>query len=380
MRNIVITGADGFIGKNLAQVFRERAIPFVPITRATSLADCTDALRKADAVFHLAGVNRPSDPEEFAQGNRIFTEEICTALARAGRKPTLIFASSIQAAQDNPYGTSKLAAEQNLQAWADHGNGTAIIYRLPNVFGKWCRPHYNSVVATLCHQISRAEPITIHDAARVLELAYIDDVVALFASHLDRPSAPGLTRPVVTPVYRVSLGDLARKLTSFADSRTTLELPSMVDDFTRKLYATYLSYLPGPRFAYNLARRTDARGSLAEFIKQPHFGQVFISRTVPGVTRGHHYHHTKAEKFFVVEGEAIVRFRHLLTGETYAHRVNGSDFKVIDIPPGFAHSIENIGDHELVTLFWASEIFDPSRPDTHGSTVPAFISTDSSSA
>lgn len=380
MRNIVITGADGFIGKNLAQVFRERAISFSPITRDTSPADCAGALAKADVVFHLAGVNRPSDPAEFARGNWHFTDEICSALARTGRKPILIFASSIQAAQDNPYGRSKLQAEQSLQAWAGNGDGTAIVYRLPNVFGKWCRPHYNSVVATLCHQLSRAEPITIHDPARVLELAYIDDVVAHFSSHLDIPANPGLTQPSVTPAYRVSLGDLARKLSSFADSRATLELPSMADEFTRKLYATYLSYLPGPRFAYFLARRTDARGSLAEFIKQPHFGQVFISRTAPGVTRGHHYHHTKAEKFFVVEGEAIVRFQHLLTGETYAHRVNGSDFKVVDIPPGYAHSIENIGDRELVTLFWASEIFDPSRSDTHGSIVPAFAPNTPSSA
>ena len=241
-----------------------------------------------------------------------------------------------------------------------------MIFRLKNVFGKWCRPNYNSVTATFCHNIAHDLPISISDPARELDLVYIDDVIAAFIGCLDAPGKHGCARREVEPSYRTTLGELAEKIRSFRASRQTLVLPSFEDAFTRRLYATYLSYLEGEAFAYKLEQKADPRGCLAEFMKSAQFGQLFISRTKPGITRGNHYHHTKTEKFLVVEGDAVVRFRPILGGEVIEHSVSGREFKVVDIPPGYAHSIENIGAGELVTLFWASEIFDPTRPDTFG--------------
>jgi UDP-2-acetamido-2,6-beta-L-arabino-hexul-4-ose reductase len=241
---------------------------------------------------------------------------------------------------------------------------------LKNVFGKWCRPNYNSVTATFCFNIAHGLPIQITDSVRELDLVYIDDVVKGLLAVDDLPVSSGSTVYREIPhSHKTTLGELADLIQSFRRSRETLALPSMADEFTKRLYATYLSYLDGADFSYALEQRTDARGSLAEFIKQPHFGQVFVSRTHPGITRGNHYHHTKTEKFFVVEGEAIIRFRPILGGEVIEHCVSGAQFRVVDIPPGYAHSIENVGQTELVTLFWASEIFDPNRPDVYGQTV-----------
>ncbi len=238
-----------------------------------------------------------------------------------------------------------------------------MVFRLTNVFGKWCRPNYNSVVATFAHNIARNLPISINDPVRELELVYIDDVVAAMLATID--AAPeGVSEGKVSCVHRVTLGALANQLQVFHASRSTLVLPSFEVDFVKKLYATYLSYLEPDRFAYSLEQKTDQRGSLAEFLKSRQFGQLFVSRTKPGVTRGNHYHHTKTEKFLVVEGRAIVRFRHIEGGHVIEHAVSGSEFRVVDIPPGYTHSIENVGAGELVTLFWASEIFDPQRPDT----------------
>ncbi len=322
------------------------------------------ALAQADIIFHLAGVNRPQNVDEFKQGNTGFTEQICTRLEAMKRTPLVVMSSSIQAELDNPYGVSKRMAEEALMSWAERTGASAVIFRLKNVFGKWCRPNYNSVTATFCHNIAHGLPVSISDPSRELELVYIDDVVEAFLKTMEEQPTGGEFRGVERS-FKVTLGELAAKIRSFRESRTTLRLPPMDDAFTRCLYATYLSYLDGPDFAYGLEIKTDNRGCLAEFMKSAQFGQIFVSRTKPGITRGNHYHHTKTEKFMVVEGEAVIRFRHILNGGIIEHKVSGRDFRVVDIPPGYTHSIENVGATEMIVLFWASEIFDPTIPDTY---------------
>jgi UDP-2-acetamido-2,6-beta-L-arabino-hexul-4-ose reductase len=288
-----------------------------------------------------------------------------------GRRPTIVFASSIQATLDNPYGRSKRMAEEAIRDWAIETGAQASIFRLPNLFGKWCRPNYNSVIATFCHNISQGLPITVSDPARRLELAYVDDVVAamiMVAPWTIEASSSGIGNirwPHISRSFQISLGELAARIAFFQQMRTSLKVPDFGDDLNRCLYATYLSYLHPNNFAYTLDRKSDSRGSLAEFVKLQSGGQIFVSRTGPGVTRGNHYHNTKTEKFLVLEGQAVVRFRTLQGTEVIEYRVDGRDYRVIDIPPGYTHSIENLGTGDLVTLFWANEVFDPSRPDTY---------------
>ena len=321
-------------------------------------------LDQAEFVFHLAGVNRPEHDQEYVAGNVDLTEQICDHLLRRGRPVTLLLSSSSQAALDNPYGRSKAAAESIVAAYARQSGATVFVYRLPNIFGKWCRPNYNSVVATFCYNIARDLAITVSDPNHVLALAYVDDVIRHFVRELAVFDEDGVIHRSVKPTTQVTLGELARQIQEFRTSRSTLRMPDFSDPFVGKLYATYLSNLPEEEFAYGLAPKCDDRGCLAEFVKLPAFGQVFVSRTAPGVTRGNHYHHTKTEKFLVLEGEAIVRFRRLDREDVIEYRVAGTDMRVVDIPPGYTHSLQNIGPGELVTLFWASEIFDVAQPDT----------------
>lgn len=361
----LVTGAAGFIGRHVVEAFcRKKDLRVIAYDLASGAEDLEEGLRMANVIVHLAGVNRPKDPKEFETGNTEFTAGLCAKLRAIGRTPLIIMTSSIQAILDNPYGVSKLRAEEALKEWATESGGRAVVFRLKNVFGKWCRPNYNSVTATFCYNIAHDLPISISDPTREMELVYIDDVVEAIMAAAMGHSAVGMEYHEVRASHRISLGELAAKIQSFRESRRTLVLPSFADEFTRRLYATYLSYLDGEAFGYSLEQKSDPRGSLAEFLKSEHFGQIFISRTKPGITRGNHYHHTKTEKFLVVEGNAIVRFRHIEGGPVIEHRVSGSEFRVIDIPPGYTHSIENLGPGELVTLFWASETFNPQRPDT----------------
>lgn len=368
MITVLVTGAVGFIGRNLVQALaRRQGIQVYAYGRGNTAAELEQWLAEADVVYHLAGVNRPPTPEEYEAGNTGLTREICVRLERLSRAPVLVLSSSIQAELDNPYGVSKRHAEEEVARFAREGGGRGIIFRLKNVFGKWCRPNYNSVVATFCHNIAHRLPIAISDPARELSLVYIDDVVRAFVAVLDEASRPGgaCEYREVTPAYQATLGILARTIESFRDMRSTLVLPDFADPFVRSLYATYLSYLPTDAFAYPLHTKVDNRGCLAEFIKSPHAGQMFVSRTKPGITRGNHYHDTKVEKFLVLEGEAAIRFRHIHSGEVITYRASGTDLTVLDIPPGYTHSIENVGNTELVTLFWAGEIFDPDHADTY---------------
>lgn len=363
--NVLVTGASGFIGKNLLAALAR--LPHVEVhgyDRENSPAELKQGLATADFVFHLAGVNRPETPDEFRSGNVDLTAQICERLLAGGRSVPFLLASSTQAVLENPYGQSKRAAEEVVAGYARRSGAPAFIYRLTNVFGKWCRPNYNSVVATFCHNIARDLPITVSDPMRELTLVHVDDVVRSFLSELVPDPPAGVFYREAGPTYTTTLGVLADLIHSFRASRQTLYVPDFGDAFIRKLYGTYVAYLPEDAFAYDLEQKCDARGCLAEFVKSTPFGQVFVSRTHPGVTRGNHFHHLKTEKFLVLEGTAVIRFRQIHGDELISYEVSGDEFRVLDIPPGYTHSIENVGTGVLVTLFWASEIFDPQQPDT----------------
>jgi len=358
---VLITGANGFIGRSLTAHLRTRGDCDLRLFDVgNSMEYLRQALNDADVVYHLAGVNRPETADEFETGNTDLTRKVCDILRDMRRKPKVVFSSSVQATLENAYGISKRRAEEALEAFGAHSHAVVRIHRLTNVFGKWSRPNYNSVVATFCYNIANDLPISISDPSRQIELVYIDDVVDAFVAELSEKCPP----VVNLPAYTIALADLAGRIQAFHDMQTNLLMPDFAVRFNRQLYTTYLSYLPDERRRQQLQVRTDERGRLAEFIKSRHFGQIFISRTKPGVTRGNHYHHTKAEKFFVVEGEATIRMRHIESSDVVEYRLMGTDFQVVDIPPGYTHSIENIGAGEMVTLFWASDIFDPDRPDT----------------
>ena len=365
MKKVLVTGSNGFVGKNLCVVLRCREdIELYEYDLDKKQAELNAALQQVDFVIHLAGVNRPKEPKEFEAGNAGSLKEICTKLQEVGREPKIILSSSIQAELDNPYGISKRRAEEALQRFAKDTGADCVVYRFKNLFGKWCRPYYNSVTATFCHNIANGLPIQISDPYYEVDLTYIDDVVEAFMHELESVS-PGFRFARPLPSKRISLGELAEKIRSFREMRVSLNLPDFKDVFERSLYGTYLSYLNNHEFEYSLDIKADQRGSLAEFLKSSSMGQIFVSRTRPGITRGDHYHHTKTEKFLVLQGEAVIRFRHIDSDQVLEYRVRGENYRVVDIPPGYTHSIENVGQDVLVTLFWASEMFDPDRADTY---------------
>ncbi|MEN6459661.1 MAG: NAD-dependent epimerase/dehydratase family protein [Thermoguttaceae bacterium] len=364
MKTALITGVHGFIGRNLAAHLNQR--PDVRVLRYD--LDNTDAelaamAAEADVIFHLAGVNRPQDPSQFSTGNVGLTESLCRVLTERRCRPLVIFSSSIQAECDNAYGRSKRRAEEVLRQFADQSGAALAIFRLKNVFGKWCRPNYNSVVATFCHHVAHDLPIEISDPDRQLELIHVDDVIAAFLATMDCPTS--VPHPDHINSYTLTLGDLAGRIQFFHEMRRSLAAPDFSVRFNQQLYSTYLSYLEPSQCEYGLNVNSDARGSLAEFLKSPTFGQIFVSQTRPGVTRGNHYHHVKTEKFLVLAGSGLIRLRRIDSDETHEIPVRGADYRVVDIPPGYTHSIANVGPGEMVTLFWASEPFDPDRPDTY---------------
>jgi UDP-2-acetamido-2,6-beta-L-arabino-hexul-4-ose reductase len=370
--NILVTGSKGFIGKNLlVSLKRNNDLDVFEYDFDSNPKELKRLLHNADVIFHLAGVNRPQHEDEFRKVNIDLSRQICDVLHTSNKKSLVIFSSSVQVTLDNPYGRSKKTAEDEFfQLNKDSGISVAV-FRLPGVFGKWCRPNYNSVVATFCHNIARGLAITISDPDHIIELVYIDDVIEAFLHVMDGKIAPGIDGFYsVKKTYSITLGRLADTIRFFRESRKSLQLSDFNDSLIRSLYATYLSYLKESNFAYDLDIKTDNRGSLAEFLKSPSFGQIFVSRTRPGITRGNHYHDAKVEKFAVLEGDAIIRFRSILPeiggqkSEVIEYPVSGREFKVVDIPPGYTHSIENVGSNDLIVLFWADEIFDSSSPDT----------------
>ena len=370
----LITGADGFIGRNLCQHLAERpGLEVVRFTRAHTVAELPQLMRGVQFVFHLAGVNRPQDPQEFFTGNAQLTEQLAQALqtemTASGRAIPLVYTSSTQAARDNSYGVSKRAAEETLQALRARTNAPVHVFRLPNVFGKWCRPNYNSAVATFCHHIARGQPIRIDDAAAPLTLVYVDDVVQRFLQLLDGADAQldEYGYCTVSPQYTITVGELASTIERFRDSRATLTTPPVGAGLLRALYATYVSHLPPQAFAYSVLQHSDARGVFVEMLKTPDCGQFSYFTAHPGVTRGGHYHHTKTEKFLVIKGHARFRFRHIVTGETHALETRGERAEIVETVPGWTHDITNIGADELVVMLWANEVFDRARPDTYAS-------------
>ena len=361
---ILVTGANGFIGKNLMLRLREQdSIEVLSYVRGQDENDLRELLSHADAVVHLAGENRPADLQAFVEVNVGLTKRVCQTLVALGRNIPLLLASSAQAELDNPYGRSKLAAEQAVEMLSIENRNPVAIYRLPGVFGKWCKPNYNSVVATFCHNKANDLPVQINDVTARVRLVYVDDVVNAFLAQL-ASGWEGVTRPTIEPEYSIALGDLSDQIDAFKNCRSTLMLERVGTGLTRALYATYVSYLPVNKFAYSVPSHGDARGVFVEMLKTPDAGQFSFFTAHPGVTRGGHYHHTKTEKFLVIKGHARFGFRHMLTNEVHQLETTGDQPQIVETVPGWTHDITNIGSDEMVVMLWANEIFDRANPDT----------------
>ncbi|ROM90405.1 UDP-2-acetamido-2,6-beta-L-arabino-hexul-4-ose reductase [Pseudomonas brassicacearum] len=362
---VLITGSNGFVGKNLIAHLSERSdVEVLRFTREDDIAQLPVLMAEVDFVFHLAGVNRPQDPEEFKTGNADLTRALCEAVAACGRSVPVLYTSSSQAELDNPYGSSKRAAEEALTELADQHGATVYVFRLPNVFGKWARPNYNSAVATFCHNIVHGLPIQINDPQANINLVYIDDVIKYFIAALDG-QLPVERFVAVEPQYTISVGALAKQLEAFRDSRASLITEPVGTGLVRALYSTYVSYLTPDRFTYEVPKYGDPRGVFVEMLKTGDSGQFSYFTAHPGVTRGGHYHHSKTEKFLVIKGKACFRFRHIVSGEFYELFTTGEQPEIVETVPGWTHDITNAGDDEMIVMLWANEIFNRELPDTY---------------
>ena len=363
---ILVTGAKGFIGKNLIAELRNRKYDDIfEFDKDTDLKLLDEYCKHSDFVFHLAGVNRPKEQSEFMEGNFGFTTVLLDTLKKYDNKCPIMISSSIQAELNNPYGESKKAGENLLFSYSEETSAKVLVYRFPNVFGKWCRPNYNSAVATFCHNISHNLPVQVNDASVLMNLVYIDDVVNELISALEGNENKPDEFCEVPVVHTITLGEIVDMIYSFKTSREDKSVPDMSDSFTKKLYSTYLSYLPEDQFSYELKMNVDQRGSFTEFIKTPDRGQVSVNISKPGITKGNHWHHTKNEKFLVVSGKGVIRFRKIDSDEVLEYFVSGDKMEVVDIPTGYTHNIENLGDADMVTIMWANESFIPEKPDTY---------------
>lgn len=374
---ILVTGAKGFVGKNLISTLynikngkdKTHSLSVEEIYEYdidSTKEDLKKYTTDCDFVVHLAGVNRPTKPEEFYEGNAGFTETLCNYLKSNNNKAPILVSSSIQADRDNDYGKSKKEGEELLLKFGKENGNPIYIYRFANLFGKWCRPNYNSVVATWCYNIAHNLPIQVNDRNAVIPLCYIDDVVDEILNCINkRPFIIDGTYYGVEKIYNISLQKLEETLYQIKESRNNLSIVDQSDEFTRKLYATYLSYLPEDQFNYLLKMNIDNRGSFTEFIRTKEHGQISINISKPGITKGNHWHHTKNEKFLVVSGKGVIRFRKINDDKVIEYFVSGEKLEVIDIPTGYTHNIENLGDTDMVTVMWANEPFDPNKPDTY---------------
>ena len=392
--NILITGAQGFVGKNLAEALKcirdgkDKTRPSLSIGEIY-LYDLdspeellSEACSKADFVFNLAGVNRPQNPEEFMQGNFGFASKLLDTLKKYNNKCPVMVSSSIQATcigrYDSDYGRSKKAGEELVFAYGEETGAKVLVYRFPNLFGKWCRPNYNSAVATFCNNIANDLPITVNDPTVQLELLYIDDLVDEMLDTLEgkehRCKFDGINTVIceggkycAAPVtHKVTLGEIVDLLDSFKNQPSTLLMPEIpYNSFAKKLYSTYLSYLPREKASFPLKMNVDARGSFTELLKTANCGQFSVNISKPGITKGQHWHNTKWEFFIVVAGKALIQQRRIGSDEVLNFEVSGEKIEAVHMLPGYTHNIINLSDtDDLVTLMWANEQFDPSKPDT----------------
>ena len=353
---ILVTGAKGFVGKNLiAQLKNLNEHEIYEYDIDTS----------KEFVYHLAGVNRPENEEEFMSGNFGFSSELLDILKEKENTCPVMLSSSTQAKLDNPYGKSKKAGEKLFETYAKDTGSPVYIYRFANLYGKWSRPNYNTVVATFCYKIARGEEVTVNDPNVVIDFCYIDDVVNELLRCLSGNPTTSENFCVVPEVDSVSIGTLKDLVVSFKESRQNLTLPELDKRFEKNLYSTYLSFLPEDQFSYPLKMNVDNRGSFTEFLRTPDRGQVSINISKPRITKGNHWHHTKNEKFLVVSGTGVIRFRKIGTDEVIEYFVSGEKLEVVDIPVGYTHNIENLGDSDMVTVMWVNESFDPKNPDTY---------------
>ena len=375
---ILITGAQGFISKNLTAQLNniiqnkvkdnglKEPLELYLYGRHSSEVDLERYTKDCDFVFHFAGVNRPEHDGDFMKGNYTFTQQLLEKVESHGNKAPILFTSSIQAESDSLYGRSKKAGEDLIFQHGKSQNSKVFIYRLPNVFGKWCKPDYNSVVATFCHRIARGLQIKVNDPEARLNLVYIDDVIEEFISclcgegHIDDGGFGHIPR-----TYFTKVGDLAALLYSFKSGRESLSIPKLDDGFESHLYSTYLSYLPEKDFCYSLKMNTDDRGSFTEIMRTLDRGQFSVNISKPGIIKGNHWHHSKNEKFLVVNGEGLIRLRKIGNDRVVEYHVSGKRLEIVDIPPGYTHNIINLGDDDLITFMWCNECFDPNDPDTY---------------
>ena len=365
---VLITGANGFIGRNLKLYLSERKdVVVIPFTRDDDLDALPGLVMDVDFIFHLAGINRPNDPNEFAEGNTDLTRVLCDAISAAGRAIPIVYTSSTQASQENPYGLSKRMAENLLLDLRRDTNSATYLFRLPNVFGKWSRPNYNSVISTFCHNIANNLPIQINDPSALLTLVYVDDVVGRFVQLMDGAESKldvyGFE--VINPQYTISVGQLAQQLYTFKESRSTLLIERVGAGLVRALYSTYLSYLPSSSFSYAIPLHSDTRGVFVEMLRTTDSGQFSYFTAHPGITRGGHYHHRKTEKFLVIKGSALFKFRNMDTLEEFQMAASGEVPTIVETVPGWTHDITNIGGDEMIVMLWANELFDRANPDTY---------------
>lgn len=381
MKKILVTGSDGFVGKNIVVALNEtKKYEIFTIDKENTEDELKKALLQVDFIIHLAGVNRPKETKEFYEGNSGLTEKIVRLLKENNKNTPILITSSIQAALNNDYGKSKRQSEEVLIKYSDECNAKVYIFRLPNLFGKWCKPNYNSAVATFCYNIAHDLDVWVKDSTIELHLVYIDDLVEAIIdsiedrnlvknSNIDETDASRIQIDDyyyrVTKSYKRTLGSIVDSLKMFRNMRRSLLIPDLSDGFNKALYSTYLTYLEEDNFSYYLDKKEDNRGWLVELVKSPQFGQIFVSKTHPGISRGNHWHHTKTEKFIVIQGKAAISFRKINEDNVIEYIVDGNKPQVLDIPPGYTHSIENIGKDEVITLFWSNEMFNPEKADTY---------------
>jgi UDP-2-acetamido-2,6-beta-L-arabino-hexul-4-ose reductase len=366
--NVLITGPNGFIAKNLIMHLKhmtDEKITIFKFHRNSTDEELIEGIQASDFIFHLAGENRPNDDSAFTKTNVDLTRKLCDLASKHNPIP-ILFTSSTQATADNPYGKTKLAAEKLIEAYSKNNNVSATIYRLPNVFGKWSRPNYNSFVATLCHNIPRNIPVNIDDKSKTLKLGYIDDLIKDFIDLLQvKTSTTNCNRLEPNVTYNRTLGEIISLIDSYKETPISLQLPEASNGFERALYATYMSFIPKEQFSYPVVDYTDDRGSFYEVLKTQNNGQISISTTLPGITRGNHFHHSKIEKFLVVKGKALFKFRHMITEETIEILTTEKEKRFVEVPAGYTHSFQNTGEEDLVILLWANEVFDRTQPDTY---------------